>query len=481
MSRLPIRLRLTLPFALGDGARACRDGLPDLPAGRRALLASVDQNLQRTGRRGAVPRRRGHDAHRPGRQRAARRSHRSCSRRRHGRRLDADGPAALLSRRRFARVSPATGLRYEAIPGLAATGGSLAVPVAGRRPPRGARASAARSRRASETLHRLRREFLFAAPASALLAIARRLRARGGRSPARRGDAPARGRDHARRRRAADCRFRAARDEISALAETLNEMLARLEAAFEHERRFVADASHELRTPLALLQAELELALRRPRSHEELEAAARSAADETDRLARLAEDLLLIARADQGRAAAAARNRRRGRARSSTVARPVRRSRRAARPRHSRSRASTSAVRGRRPAAARAGARQSRRQRARARRRFGRPLALARDDDARRAARDRRRAPVSRRGSSPRAFDRFSRADDGRSIARNRPRPRDRRADRPGARRRGARREPPAGGADVWITLPLRGPSVRRFAARAHELSSAGGSQLDGR
>ena len=43
-------------------------------------------------------------------------------------------------------------------------------------------------------------------------------------------------------------------DEISRLAETLNEMLARLEAAFEHERRFVADASHELRTPLALLR-----------------------------------------------------------------------------------------------------------------------------------------------------------------------------------------------------------------------------------
>ena len=63
----------------------------------------------------------------------------------------------------------------------------------------------------------------------------------------------------------------AARDEISRLAETLNEMLARLEAAFEHERRFVADASHELRTPLALLQTELELALRRPRSHDELE------------------------------------------------------------------------------------------------------------------------------------------------------------------------------------------------------------------
>jgi two-component system OmpR family sensor kinase len=91
-----------------------------------------------------------------------------------------------------------------------------------------------------------------------------------------------------------------ARDEVSRLAVTLNDMLARLEAAFDHERRFVADASHELRTPLALLRAELELALRRPRSREELEDALRSAAEETERLSRLAEDLLLIARADQG-------------------------------------------------------------------------------------------------------------------------------------------------------------------------------------
>ncbi len=91
-----------------------------------------------------------------------------------------------------------------------------------------------------------------------------------------------------------------ARDEISRLAVTLNDMLERLQLSFEHERRFVADASHELRTPLALLRAELELALRRPRSHDELEEAVRSAAEETERLSRLAEDLLLIARADQG-------------------------------------------------------------------------------------------------------------------------------------------------------------------------------------
>lgn len=91
------------------------------------------------------------------------------------------------------------------------------------------------------------------------------------------------------------------RDEVFRLGQTLNAMLERLEGAIERERSFVADASHELRTPLALLKAELELALRRPRSREELEEALRSAAAESDRLARLAEDLLVLARTDQGR------------------------------------------------------------------------------------------------------------------------------------------------------------------------------------
>ena len=92
-----------------------------------------------------------------------------------------------------------------------------------------------------------------------------------------------------------------ARDEIARLAGTLNEMLARLERAIERERSFVADASHELRTPLALLQAELELALRKPRTDAELEEAVRSATAETERLVRLAEDLLVLAQADDGR------------------------------------------------------------------------------------------------------------------------------------------------------------------------------------
>jgi two-component system OmpR family sensor kinase len=90
-------------------------------------------------------------------------------------------------------------------------------------------------------------------------------------------------------------------DEISRLGMTLNEMLDRLSAAFARERLFVADASHELRTPLAILKAEVELALRQERSAHELRSALVSIGDETDRLASLAEDLLVIARLDQGR------------------------------------------------------------------------------------------------------------------------------------------------------------------------------------
>jgi signal transduction histidine kinase len=90
-------------------------------------------------------------------------------------------------------------------------------------------------------------------------------------------------------------------DELARLGETLNAMLDRLEAALARERTFVADASHELRTPLAVLKAEVDLALRRGRSADELRAALESVSEETDRLVRLAEDLLVIARADQGR------------------------------------------------------------------------------------------------------------------------------------------------------------------------------------
>jgi signal transduction histidine kinase len=94
-----------------------------------------------------------------------------------------------------------------------------------------------------------------------------------------------------------------ARDELSRLGETLNEMLGRLDAALERERRFVDDASHELRTPLALHKAELELALRYGSKPEELRGSIASAIEEIDRLIQLAEDLLVVARSEKGRLA----------------------------------------------------------------------------------------------------------------------------------------------------------------------------------
>jgi signal transduction histidine kinase len=92
-------------------------------------------------------------------------------------------------------------------------------------------------------------------------------------------------------------------DEVRRLGETLNAMLERIDAAIARERAFVADAGHELRTPLAIVKAELELAGRGERSPAELRAAITSAGEETDRLIRLAEALLAVARVEEGRAA----------------------------------------------------------------------------------------------------------------------------------------------------------------------------------
>jgi heavy metal sensor kinase len=94
-----------------------------------------------------------------------------------------------------------------------------------------------------------------------------------------------------------------ANDEIRRLGETLNGMLGRLEAALERERAFVDDASHELRTPLAMHKTELELALRYAKTPEEMRTAISSAIVEVDRLIALAEDLLVLARSEEGKLA----------------------------------------------------------------------------------------------------------------------------------------------------------------------------------
>ena len=91
------------------------------------------------------------------------------------------------------------------------------------------------------------------------------------------------------------------RDELGQLAVSFNELLDRLEAAFEQQRRFVADASHELRTPVAILRGEAEVTLaksdRAPAEYRETLAVLR---DESQRLAHIVEDLFTLTRADAG-------------------------------------------------------------------------------------------------------------------------------------------------------------------------------------
>jgi heavy metal sensor kinase len=90
-------------------------------------------------------------------------------------------------------------------------------------------------------------------------------------------------------------------DELQRLSDTLNEMLARIEAAFTHVTEFTADASHELRTPISLIRTEAELALRRSRNDSEYREALRHILLEAERTTTLIEELLALARADSGR------------------------------------------------------------------------------------------------------------------------------------------------------------------------------------
>jgi heavy metal sensor kinase len=89
-------------------------------------------------------------------------------------------------------------------------------------------------------------------------------------------------------------------DELQRLSETLNDMLARLEAAFAETNRFTADASHELRTPVSLIRTTAEVALRRPRSAEEYRQALEGILQESERTSGLVQDLLTLTRADAG-------------------------------------------------------------------------------------------------------------------------------------------------------------------------------------
>lgn len=90
-------------------------------------------------------------------------------------------------------------------------------------------------------------------------------------------------------------------DELGELAATFDGMLARLQAAFERQRQFTADASHELRTPLTIIQLETNRALERPRTLPEYEKTLTTIQAENEWMSRLVEELLTLARMDSGR------------------------------------------------------------------------------------------------------------------------------------------------------------------------------------
>ncbi len=89
-----------------------------------------------------------------------------------------------------------------------------------------------------------------------------------------------------------------AKDEIKTLAETLNEMLDRIQQAFQSQERFVADASHQLLTPLTIMRSEIELLQKS--EHKDLEHFTRSSLQEVDNLSNIVREMLLLARIDAG-------------------------------------------------------------------------------------------------------------------------------------------------------------------------------------
>ena len=225
VSALPIRLRLTLAFAVAMAARARRASacFVYVRVGD-ALLASVDQTL-----RAQAPEARrtlaatSSGAASTATSPAGRRSRRSSTPAARPR-LDAAGLPPLLSAARRRRASPADALRRPSRSrGPDGDWRLLAVPTGGGAC--GRRRALARAAR--RDAHRLLRELLIAGAARAPARVARRLRARRRRAAPGRGDAPPRRRDHRADSPGAAARARG-RDEISRLAETLNEMLGRL-------------------------------------------------------------------------------------------------------------------------------------------------------------------------------------------------------------------------------------------------------------
>ena len=299
MRRLPIRIRLTVVFSAAMAAVLAGAGLFAYMRVGADLNRALDQQLRgRAQDLSALVRRGGSLGTTDGRLVEQGESFAQLLTRR-GRIVDATPRlrrVVLLRPDELARARDhALFLNRPSVPGLDEPARMLAVPVA-----RFVLVAGATRQNRAETLNSLRDAFLIGGPLALLLAsLAGYLLAGAALRPI----------ELMRRRAAAisaaslDERLPvpAPGDEVSRLGETLNEMLARIEGGLARERRFVADASHQLRTPLALLKVELELALGRARSKDELRDAVLAAAESTERLSRLADDLLLLARAEEGR------------------------------------------------------------------------------------------------------------------------------------------------------------------------------------
>ena len=293
MSRLPIRVRLTAAFALAMVLVLAGAGLfvylrlqEDLDDNLHAALDTRARAVSASGSAGAGAAEEGEEGFA---QLVAR----------DGRVLDTSGglQGAALSSAELERARSNDVVIDKRLPGIEGTARVLARPAD--QPPGAVVAVGQSLADRDETLSGLATSFAVGGPIAVLLAsIAGYLLAATGLRPV-----------EAMRRRARQVSLSragerlplpAAHDEIRRLGETLNEMLDRLQRSFERERRFVADAGHELRTPVAIVKTELEGAMRTGDYGPQVREALAAAIEECDRLAQLAEDLLVVARSAEG-------------------------------------------------------------------------------------------------------------------------------------------------------------------------------------
>jgi two-component system, OmpR family, sensor kinase len=293
VSRLPIRVRLTAAFALAMVLVLAGAGLfvylrlqEDLDDNLRAALETRARAVSTSGSASAGAAEEGEEGFA---QLVAR----------DGRVLDTSGglQGAALSSAELERARSEEVVIDKRLPGIEGTARVLARPAD--QPPGVVVAVGQSLADRDETLAGLATSFAVGGPIAVLLAsIAGYLLAATGLRPV-----------EAMRRRARQVSLSragerlplpAAHDEIRRLGETLNEMLDRLQRSFERERRFVADAGHELRTPVAIVKTELEGAMRTGDYGSQVREALAAAIEECDRLAQLAEDLLVVARSAEG-------------------------------------------------------------------------------------------------------------------------------------------------------------------------------------